>query len=173
MAEILVTGGTGSLGRPTVARLRANGHTVRILTRGSGTPADNVQAGEAQPASALADAVRVDGAAHDPEQSDHTFPDLTHLARGHLVHGDLVLDDGIAAAVDGVDIVIHLATTGGRRDVAATQTLITAAERAGVRHLVLISIVGIDEIPLGYYQGKLEVESLVRQSRRALISAGA
>jgi uncharacterized protein YbjT (DUF2867 family) len=164
VAEILVTGGTGSLGRPTVARLRADGHVVRILTRGPGTPADNVQAGEARPASALADALRVDGATPDADQSDRTFPDLTHLARGHLVHGDLVANNGIDAAVEGVDTVIHLATTGGRRDVVAAQTLINAAERAGVRHLLLISIVGIDEIPLGYYQSKLEVESLVRQS---------
>jgi uncharacterized protein YbjT (DUF2867 family) len=164
MAEILVTGGTGSLGRPTVARLRAGGHTVRILTRGPGTPADNVHGGEAQTAEALADALRVDGATHDAEQSDHTFPDLTHLARGHLVHGDLVANDGIDKAVDGVEIVIHLATTGSKRDVVATQTVVDAAERAGVRHFILVSIVGIDEIPLGFYQAKLEVESVVRSS---------
>ena len=30
---ILVTGGTGTLGRPTVALLRAAGHDVRVLSR--------------------------------------------------------------------------------------------------------------------------------------------
>ena len=33
---ILVTGGTGTLGRPTVQRLRAAGHDVRILSRTPG-----------------------------------------------------------------------------------------------------------------------------------------
>jgi uncharacterized protein YbjT (DUF2867 family) len=33
---ILVTGGTGTLGRPTVERLRSAGHDVRILSRTSG-----------------------------------------------------------------------------------------------------------------------------------------
>ena len=33
---ILVTGGTGILGRPTVALLRSAGHNVRILSRQPG-----------------------------------------------------------------------------------------------------------------------------------------
>src|SRR5688500_18613171 len=33
--EILVTGGTGRLGRVVVERLRADGHTVRVLSRSS------------------------------------------------------------------------------------------------------------------------------------------
>ena len=36
-AQILVTGGTGTLGRLVVARLRAAGSTVRILSRRPGT----------------------------------------------------------------------------------------------------------------------------------------
>ena len=36
MSTILVTGGTGSLGRPTVEHLRAAGHTVRVLSRRTG-----------------------------------------------------------------------------------------------------------------------------------------
>jgi uncharacterized protein YbjT (DUF2867 family) len=34
--KILVTGGTGGLGRPTVAALRADGHDVRVLSRRPG-----------------------------------------------------------------------------------------------------------------------------------------
>ncbi|PRY68318.1 uncharacterized protein YbjT (DUF2867 family) [Glaciihabitans tibetensis] len=178
MAEILVTGGTGNLGRPTVARLRARGHIVRILTRGEGTPADGGHPGEGQPAG-VAESAEADGSraadthpdrAHPdrthPERThpDRTFSDRAHLARGHLVHGDLVSGHGVAAAVDGVDTVIHLATTNGKRDVAATQHLIAACEKAAVRHLIVISIVGVDEIPLGYYRAKLQIESLVGQS---------
>ena len=33
MAEILVTGGTGTLGRVLVARLRERGHVPRLLSR--------------------------------------------------------------------------------------------------------------------------------------------
>lgn len=36
MSSILVTGGTGGLGRPTVERLRAAGHDVRVLSRTEG-----------------------------------------------------------------------------------------------------------------------------------------
>ena len=77
-------GAQHSLETQILDRLRADGHVVRILTRGPGSPADNVQAGEAQPASALADGLRVDGATQDADQSDRAFPDLTHLARRAL-----------------------------------------------------------------------------------------
>jgi uncharacterized protein YbjT (DUF2867 family) len=36
MTTLLVTGGTGALGRPTVEHLRAAGHTVRVLSRRTG-----------------------------------------------------------------------------------------------------------------------------------------
>jgi uncharacterized protein YbjT (DUF2867 family) len=41
---------------------------------------------------------------------------------------------------------------------------VEAARRAGVRHLVYISIVGVDEVPLGYYKAKLAVEKLIEES---------
>jgi uncharacterized protein YbjT (DUF2867 family) len=78
------------------------------------------------------------------------------------VTGDLVSGQGIAAALDGVQTVLHLAT--GKDDVAATRTLLDAGRTAGVQHLVLISIAGIDDIPLGYYRQKLAVERLVAES---------
>ena len=36
MTTVLVTGGTGTLGVPTVERLRTGGHDVRVLSRSSG-----------------------------------------------------------------------------------------------------------------------------------------
>jgi uncharacterized protein YbjT (DUF2867 family) len=119
MATVLVTGGTGTLGVPTVAALRRAGHTVRVLSRRGGAGA---------------------------------------------VSGDLVTGAGIARAMDGIDTVVHLATTNGKNDVPATTTLESACARSGVRHLVVMSIVGVDEIPLGYYRLKLEVESIAEQS---------
>lgn len=41
--NVLVTGGTGALGRDVVKGLRASGHRVRVLSRRSGTGADWVQ----------------------------------------------------------------------------------------------------------------------------------
>lgn len=117
MTSILVTGGTGTLGRPTVARLRADGHQVRVLSRKPGP--------------------------------DRVVADLTTGA-------------GLETALDGTDVVVHLATSQGRRDVRQTRNLLAAA--AGVRHLIVMSIVGIDRIPLRYYRYKLEVERLTAES---------
>ena len=38
--NVLVTGGTGALGREVVTDLRGSGHRVRVLSRKSGTGAD-------------------------------------------------------------------------------------------------------------------------------------
>ena len=71
----------------------------------------------------------------------------------HWSQGDLLANTGIDAAVDGVDVVVHGATQGtGDKDVTSTQNLATAARRAGVGHIIYVSIVGIDRIPLPYYQ---------------------
>lgn len=45
---VLVTGGTGTLGRPTVERLRARGHDVRVLSRrpGAGHAVGDLRTGE-------------------------------------------------------------------------------------------------------------------------------
>jgi uncharacterized protein YbjT (DUF2867 family) len=135
MSTVLVTGGTGHLGVPTVAALDAAGHTVRVLSRG----------GAVQRRSEVV-------TSGDVGRGD--------LLPAVVVPGDLVTGAGIAKAIADVDIVIHLATTGGTDDVPAAQTLMAACKRAGVRHLIVISIVGIDEIPLAYYRLKLEIESL-------------
>lgn len=79
--------------------------------------------------------------------------------------GDLLTGTGLDAALDGVDVVVHCATqaTGGK-DVTSIRNLIAAATRAGVRHLVHVSIVGIDRIPLPYYRTKLAVEKELESS---------
>jgi uncharacterized protein YbjT (DUF2867 family) len=101
---------------------------------------------------------RLRAAGHDVRAlSRHSGPGLTT--------GDLRTGSGIAEAISDVDTVVHLATgPRGRGDVELTRTLLEAAGAAGVRHLVLVSIVGIDEIPLPYYRDKLIVERLVRES---------
>ncbi|MET4225633.1 SDR family oxidoreductase [Oerskovia enterophila] len=116
---VLVTGGTGTLGTPTVNLLREAGHEVRVLSRSAGGTTPGV------------------------------------------VTGDLTTGEGLREAFDGVEVVLHLATRGPRADVEMGSRLVTAARDARVGHVVFQSIVGVDRIPLGYYQAKVEVESIL------------
>ncbi|MQY05559.1 SDR family oxidoreductase [Actinomadura macrotermitis] len=120
---ILVTGGTGTLGRLVVPRLREAGHDVRVLSRSAREPADGVE----------------------------------------YVACDLLKDEGIDAAVDGARTVLHLAGSN-KGDDAATANLVRAASRAGVRHLVYISVIGADRVPLAWLKTKLDAEQAIAGS---------
>ena len=131
-SRILVTGGTGTLGRHVVPRLRNAGCPVRVLSRNAHEAADGIE----------------------------------------YVTGDLLKNEGIQAAVDGAGIIVHCA--GGRKgDDEATRNLAAAASRAGARHLVYISVVGADRIPVvsgadramfGYFGFKLAAERVITGS---------
>lgn len=85
----------------------------------------------------------------------------------HVV-GDLVSGDGLAAALDGVDVVID--TTDGKtrsaRDVfsVGARNLLSAATAAGVSHAVLLSIVNVDRGRFTYYRAKTRQERLYRDA---------
>jgi uncharacterized protein YbjT (DUF2867 family) len=121
MATILVTGGTGTLGKLVVPQLVAAGYGVRVLSRRGG----------------------VDGAGVEHVQGD-------------LLKGEL-------QGLDGVDIVVHLAG-GAKGDALAATQLAKAAAAAGVRHLVHISVIGADKMPIGYFREKLGAEKAIRES---------
>lgn len=79
--------------------------------------------------------------------------------------GDLRSGAGLAEATSGVRAVVHCATDPlGSRDVAGTGRLVEAARSSGAPHLVYVSIVGVDLVPLPYYRTKLAVEQLIRRS---------
>lgn len=84
------------------------------------------------------------------------------------LRGDLATGDGIAAAVDGTDAVVHLASAPYKRDytrevdVEGTRRLTRAVRDARVPHLLYVSIVGIDAIPWGYFRTKVAAEVVVR-----------
>lgn len=83
----------------------------------------------------------------------------------HWTQCDLLAGEGIDAAVDGIDVIVHCATQVTRgKDVTSIENLVAAAHRAGVSHIVHVSIVGIDRIPLPYYQTKLRVERALEAS---------
>jgi uncharacterized protein YbjT (DUF2867 family) len=79
--------------------------------------------------------------------------------------GDLVTGTGLDAALDGIATVIHAASDprSSGSDVEAANRLLAAA-RTGHPHLVYVSIVGVDRVPLKYYREKLAVERLVERS---------
>ncbi len=102
----------------------------------------------------VVEAVRADG--HD----------AVVLSRGTGV--DLTTGTGLDAALDGVDAVVDTANVSTlKADAAvrffetATGNLVDAAARAGVGHVVQLSIVGIDRMPYDYYAGKLAQERVV------------
>jgi len=131
-SPILVTGGTGTLGRLVVPRLRDAGCDVRVLSRRSREGGEGIE----------------------------------------FVAGDLATGEGIEAAVQGTEIIVHCAGTA-KGDEDKTRNLVRAASRAGARHLVYISVVGADRIPVvsgidramfGYFGSKRAAEELIADS---------
>ena len=131
-SSILLTGGTGTLGRLVVPLLRDAGCHVRVLSRSSHEPADSVE----------------------------------------FMTGDLATGEGLDAAVDGVDTILHCAGSA-KGDEDKARNLVRAAGRAGAPHLVYISVVGADRIPVvsgvdrnmfGYFAAKRAAENVVADS---------
>lgn len=88
------------------------------------------------------------------------------------VTGDLATGEGIEAAVAGATTIVHLAGSNSGDD-ATTRTLVQAASRAVARHLVYISVVGADRVPVvsgidramfGYFASKRAAERVVADS---------
>jgi uncharacterized protein YbjT (DUF2867 family) len=78
---------------------------------------------------------------------------------------DLLSGAGLAEALDGVEAMVDAANArrkAGEVLVEGTRRLLEAGAAAGVRHHLLISIVGCDRVPLGYYRVKTAQEEAVR-----------
>ena len=124
--NVLVTGGTGALGREVVIDLRGSGHRVRVLSRKSGTGADWVQ-------------------------------------------GNLATGAGLERAVADMDAIVHAASAAAQpwrlraTDVGGTRRLLDAARRAHVKHVVYVSIAGMEGVAFAYYTQKLAAEKIVRE----------
>jgi uncharacterized protein YbjT (DUF2867 family) len=132
MESVLVTGGTGTLGRHVVRRLTDAGRDLRVLTR------------QTRPAE--------------------------HGVR--YVTADLLSGADLGPAVEGVETIIHCAGSNKDDDV-ATKHLVDAALREGRPHLVFISVVGAERMPVesavdrtmfGYFAMKRRAERVVEAS---------
>jgi uncharacterized protein YbjT (DUF2867 family) len=131
-SHILVTGGTGTLGRHVVARLREAGCDVRVLSRRDHENADGIE----------------------------------------YVQGDLLEGTDIPAALAGIETIVHCAG-GPKGDEVRAQNLVRSASPRAVRHLVYISVVGAERVPIasgldrsmfGYFGSKLAAEQIVSDS---------
>ena len=120
MSRVLVTGGTGNLGRHVVPHLLDRGHEVRVASRG---PA---------PIEAI---------------TDYSWARVDYRTRA-----------GLDAALAGVGTVVHCAGGSAKGEAETIAALLSSGKRAGVQHLLYISIVGVDRLPLGYYRAKLAAE---------------
>jgi uncharacterized protein YbjT (DUF2867 family) len=124
---VLVTGGTGAVGREVVKGLRAAGHRARVLSRKPGEGDDWVQ-------------------------------------------GDIATGAGLELAVKDADAIVHAASDAPnpRRyqatDVLGTRRILAMAREAGVRHVVYVSIVGMEGVGYPYYKGKLAAEAVMREN---------
>jgi uncharacterized protein YbjT (DUF2867 family) len=84
-------------------------------------------------------------------------PGTTH------VQANTVTGEGLAKAVDGIEVILHLAG-GAKGDDTAAQNLTEAAKAAGVKHLILISVTGADTMPIGYFHAKATAEQIIAGS---------
>lgn len=122
-SSVLLTGGTGTLGRLVTPLLRDAGCPVRVLSRRSRESSDGIE----------------------------------------YVTGDLLTGEGIDAAAASAEIVVHLAG-GPKGDDTATENLVRALAGTDVRHLVYISVIGADRLPVRWMKTKLAAERAVSDS---------
>ena len=100
------------------------------------------------------------------EAAGHEVRALSRRSPDHPV--DLLDGSGLDEALTGVDVVVDASNAGPKVTPAHAllvdggRRLLEAEKRAGVGHHVCISIVGIDDFPLGYYRVKVEQEALVK-----------
>lgn len=79
------------------------------------------------------------------------------------VEGDTVAGNGLQSALKDVDTVLHLAG-GAKGDDIAARNLAEAAKLAGTSHLILISVIGADKMPIGYFRAKAAAERVIAES---------
>jgi len=105
-------------------------------------------------------------AARALEAAGHEVRALSRSSPDHPV--DLLDGSGLDDALAGCDVVVEASNAGPKAAAARAllvdggRRLLDAEKRAGVGHHICISIVGIDDFPLGYYRVKVEQEALVK-----------
>lgn len=98
-------------------------------------------------------------------EAGHETRVLSRQDRADCARGDLRTGEGLEAALEGVEVVVHAATSPFRKsravDVEGTRRLLDTAAAGGVEHVIYPSIVGVDRHPFPYYRRKWEAEQVV------------
>jgi uncharacterized protein YbjT (DUF2867 family) len=99
----------------------------------------------------------------------HTVRQMSRRGTGPGgVRGDLATGRDLAMALVGAELVVHAASDPRgdpwQVDVAGTRRLVEAVDRTRLRHLVYVSIVGVDRIPYSYYRAKFAAEQVLLAS---------
>lgn len=141
MDTVLVSGGTGHLGRQIVGLLTRHGHQARVLARRPGPAPPGAQIewvrGDLATGAGVAEAVAgVDAVIHAATHSPAA-------QRGSLRPADLRRSP--------TDV-----------DIDGTRRLLAEARRTGVQHFLHISIVGVQQARVPYSRVKARAEDLVR-----------
>ena len=138
MDTVLVTGGTGHLGRDLVARLKGS-YRVRVLARSAGSDPD------------------VEWIRGDLATGDGVADALTGSQT--VIHAATLSP----AARRGYPVPKDLWSSPTSVDQEGTARLLDQGGAAGIGHFIYVSIVGIDKPRVPYLRNKLEAERLVRQ----------
>ena len=127
MEKVLVTGGSGTLGREVVNELLSQHYETCILTSKENT----VMSGNCR-----------------------------------IFVGNLEKNTGLKDALNNTDVVIHCASNPKKSlkvDIEGTRNLINAIDRNKTRHIIYISIVGVDKSNYPYYKIKVDVENIIKE----------
>lgn len=133
--RVLVTGGTGVVGRSAVTALLQRGHVVRLLSRNATRDVQQWTQGVHPVPGDVSDAASVEGAATDCEA-------VLHISG--IVHE-------------------HGAATFQRVNVEGTRNIMREAQRAGVSKFIYVSSLGADRGESAYHRSKRQGEAIVRQ----------
>ena len=126
--QILITGGTGSLGQQVSRLLMECGYNTTIL-------------------------------------STRDKPGIRYF--NSIKKGNLNDPESLDRALNGIDTIIHCASNSGdyiMTDIEGTVNLLKAAVREDIRHLIYISIAGVDKSQFPYYKAKLKAEQFIMKS---------
>ena len=141
---------TGALG--AVKKKRRTGMTTVLVTGGTGNLGQHV----VRQLIAAGHQVRVASRRSQPAGAilGHQWATVDYRSRAGL-------DDALV----GVDVVVHCASGWPRGEAESMAALLSSGKRAGLEHLLYISIVGVDKLPLRYYRTKFAAE-------KSLITSG-
>jgi NADH dehydrogenase len=173
---ILVTGGTGFIGRHLITALALQGQRVRALSRSPDklfeSPSEPIRTA-VNVMERLASLGRIDEEALQSARERAQTGEMTLREAVEPVSADIRDEDALRRAMEGVEAVVHtvavIRQTQGRTyddtNVEATKSVVEAMKEAGVRRLLYMGILGATNNPaLHYARSRWLAEQAVQSS---------